>query len=87
MMARYAFDPSRKQFLSAAFVIWLIFVVSYAVWIFVIPHDYLIGPEVGPLAAYFLFASVYSIPYAIGILLVGAVCNFRTENGGPTDRP
>jgi hypothetical protein len=52
------FDLSRLQFLSAALAIWLLLVISYAVWIFVIPPDFVVGPEVGPLASYLILVSV-----------------------------
>jgi len=71
---------SKARFILTAIGFWLLLVGAYAVWGFVIPHDFTFGPEIGPLASFTYFVAIYTIPYAVVSLIL-----FVLAFGGDTD--
>ncbi|MEY2508918.1 MAG: hypothetical protein QOH01_3247 [Verrucomicrobiota bacterium] len=51
-------------FLGAIFG-WLALILEFAVWGFVIPHPYPIGPEIGPVASFIVFSIILSVQFII----------------------
>jgi hypothetical protein len=68
-------------FTRRALLLWAALVAAYAIWAFLIPHEFVFGPEIGAIASFVFFVVAYSVPYLFGavVLYLGIV---RPSNSG-----
>jgi len=69
-----------RYFLGAV-LLWIVLVATYAVWVFVVPHSFTFGPEIGPAASFVVFVILYSVPYVLVVLALFWLVALSSANG------
>jgi hypothetical protein len=77
-----SFRKFSARYFACTAGLWLLIVTAYAIWAFLIPHDFTFGPDIGPVASFVFFVTFYSIPYAVMALAFYLLFASAHSDGG-----
>jgi len=77
---------SFAQVLLSGLLGWVAYLGAYAIWLFLIPHAAKMGPEIGPLASFIVWAVILSLMFVVNFAITALLIS-RKLKAVPSPEP